>query len=120
MLGIFIPAQAYNIEMKNYDEPLYRTVGEDVDGYIEIVHIELGNFKDLVLVVNDEGLLRNLPCNDVASFLYGHYIAGNAVLMREGFNEDGEPDIIGISENEVFDIFLEMLNKTATGEVEDV
>lgn len=54
-----------------------------VDGYIECVRIN----KRLVLVVNDEGLIRELPENIIASCLYWSItgkpatsIFGNAIL----------------------------------------
>ena len=109
MLGIFMP---YNdnedLVVKHYEEPLYKTIGEDVGGFIEIVRVKLGDRKNVVIVVNDEGVLQGLPLNDVASMLYGSPIFGNAVLMYEGFNEDGEPDIIGIKEEDVLPLLLDM------------
>jgi hypothetical protein len=47
-----------------------------VGGYIEALN--LGNGK--YLVVNEEGLIRNLPINPSASRLYGRPIVGNAVI----------------------------------------
>jgi len=41
--------------------------------------------KSLVLIVNEEGKLNNLPYNPVATAVYGHprdHITGNAVIMR--------------------------------------
>lgn len=63
-----------------------------VDGYIEIVRIN----ERLVMVVNDEGLIRELPENIIASCLYWSIIGqpvtpicGNAILV--GLNpENGE------------------------------
>lgn len=48
-----------------------------VGGYIELVPLPEG----MVLVVNEEGLLRSLPKNDTASFLAGRIIVGDAVWM---------------------------------------
>lgn len=48
-----------------------------VDGYIEVVRTS----EDNILVVNEEGLLRDLKLNMVASALAGKYIVGPAVYM---------------------------------------
>ena len=60
-----------------------------VGGYIEIVER-----KGLLLVVNEEGLLRELPHNIQASFLVGQPIVGDVVLLRgeslERFRRDDE------------------------------
>ena len=48
-----------------------------VDGYIEIVNLMDSH---LVLVVNEEGLRRNLPVNDKASDIAGRLIVGDSLL----------------------------------------
>lgn len=117
MLGILIPFDDNKcLEVKHYEEPLYKTIGEDVGGFIEIVRVKLGDRKNVVIVVNDEGILQDLPLNALASILYGRPIFGNAVLMYEGYNEDGEPDIIGIKDEDVFPLFLDMFAITINSE----
>lgn len=51
-----------------------------VNGYIELVYICEG----WILVVNEEGLLRDLPRNNLASIIAGQQIVGNAMLVRDG------------------------------------
>lgn len=51
-----------------------------VGGLIEIVRLQ--EPEGYVLVVNEEGLIHDLPHNELASHLAGQYIAGNALMMR--------------------------------------
>ena len=122
MLGLLIPCDGNVITLQDFEEPLYKSIGAVVGGFIEIVHIKLENYEDnnLVLVVNDEGLWQGLAVNDVASFMYGHTIVGNAVVMKEGI-VNGEPDLIGLEPSEGFDILLATLVQTINSEeIEDV
>lgn len=47
---------------KDFGQPLYKTVGEVVGGYIEVVHPR-GLNDPLCFICNEEGLLQNLPQN---------------------------------------------------------
>ena len=47
-----------------------------VDGYIEVVH-----FPSSILVVDEEGALKNKPSNVLATRLAGTHIVGDAVLL---------------------------------------
>ena len=66
-----------------------------VDGPIEIVKIPMKHKgKQLLMVVNDEGLLKGLKGNALASALYLDYIVGDVVI---GIQEtDPEPDIYAL------------------------
>lgn len=106
MKGIILSTDN-TIEVKDFGEPLYKTVGEAVGGYIEIVYPALLE-KPYLMIVNEEGLLQGLPLNTTGSFLYrtqihGQPIVGNAVIMKNGY-VNGEPDIIGLSDNEIIDL----------------
>lgn len=57
------------IRTKDFSEPAYKSVGEAVGGYIEIVHPKRLN-SPYCMVVNDEGLLIGLPPNLHGSYLY--------------------------------------------------
>jgi len=46
-----------------------------VGGYIQIVYLE----GQRMLIVNEEGLLNQLPINDKASEVYGHPLVGNVI-----------------------------------------
>lgn len=100
--GIVITASGCWFEQE-FDEPLYKSVGRAVGGYIEIVHPR-GLASPYVLVVNEEGMY-NLPVNMFGSLLYGIMahgcpIYGNAVIMKEGFR-NGEPDVVGLSKRDL-------------------
>lgn len=60
------------------------TLQQFVGGNINTVRIA----PDVVMIVNDEGLLRCLPINGFASPLYGHPIVGNAWIF--GIDSEGE------------------------------
>lgn len=74
---------------------------EKVHGFIEVV--TLGAYQkalrglNLALVVNDTGLIDDLPLNPIASVLYGFEIHGQAVLCKTGY-VDGEPDIVPLDD----------------------
>lgn len=58
------------------------------------------------MIVNEEGVLLNLPMNMFGSFLYGtnyhgNPILGDIVLLKEGINSDGELDILGLDEQDI-------------------
>lgn len=104
MKGLLVTVDG-KVSVREYGEPLYKTIGEDVGGYIEIVHPEM-LFAPYVMVVNEEGLLQDLRLNLLGSKLYGtprhgYAIVGNVVFMKEGINEDGEPDILGLDGGDI-------------------
>lgn len=104
MKGIVITTK-YEMRVQEFSEPAYKSIGEAVGGWIEIVHpMRLG--RPYCMVVNEEGLLRNLPMNVLGSFLYGtdthgSPIVGDIVLLREGINSDGEYDLLGLTEQDI-------------------
>ena len=72
----------------------------------------------LVMVVNEEGLILDLPLNPYASILYGtqlhgHPIVGNVAILQQGYRDD-EPDIVGLGEllaMERFSFFKELFRE---------
>lgn len=54
MKGILVTTDN-TAEIRDFEAPLYKTIGEAVGGYIEIVH-PMGLADPLVMVVNEEGL----------------------------------------------------------------
>lgn len=104
MKGIVITTKQ-EMRVQEFSEPAYKSIGETVGGWIEIVHpMRLG--RPYCMVVNEEGLLRNLPMNAFGSFLYGtdthgSPIAGDIVLLKEGINSDGELDLLGLTEMDI-------------------
>ena len=94
------------IDVKENGSPLYKQMKEAVGGFYENVYPRRfsGEFQDFVMVVNEEGLILDLPINEVGCFLYetdkhGHPIAGNAIILKQGYFE-GEPDVVALTEEE--------------------
>lgn len=100
MKGILI-RENMTIEVKEYGEPLYKALGEAVGGFFEIVRVKIPFIKNAVIIVNDEGAINGMDINPLASALYGHFICGKAVLLKEGFTDEG-PDIISLDSDDVF------------------
>ena len=103
MKGVVVTTDL-DIRVEDFAEPLYKTVGAAIGGYIE--HVRPMRLKEpFCMVVNDEGRLRGLSRNLVGSFLYGtdlhgEPVVGNIVIMKDGYC-NGEPDIVGLTDEEV-------------------
>ncbi len=107
MKGVVITAD-FDVSIREFSSPLYISVGATVDGYIEHVN-PMGLKSPLCMIVNEEGLLRRLPLNPIASSLYGmeihgQPIVGTAVIMKNGFTSEG-PDIVGLSDEEAEQLY---------------
>ena len=114
------------IETKEFD-----VLNEDVN---DVIHAALGgSFYEIVrlrtmsheflMMVDDEGILKNLQLNPVASELYGIRIhgcpiVGNAVIMREDM-VDGEPDIVGLSDEDLAEFIHKLRGLVVLQEVEE-
>ena len=97
------------IQLKDFGEPLLDNLQKEVGGYIEVVHPRYLP-EGLCMVVDDEGLLKGSPVNNIASILYGTLehgqpIAGNAVILGEGF-VDGERDFVSLTEDDKTNLIL--------------
>lgn len=91
------------IRTKDFSEPAYKSVGEAVGGYIEIVHPKRLD-TPYCMVVNDAGLLIGLPLNLHGSYLYctdqhGSPIVGDIVILKEEYNDMGI-DLAGLTDDE--------------------
>lgn len=112
MKGIVISTEN-QLTVRDFGAPLYKTIGEAVDGWIEIVRP--GGLKSpYVMVVNEEGLIKELPINIAGSILYGtpahgSPIVGNIVIMKEGWTDEGK-DILGLSDEEVVTLTNELVS----------
>ena len=91
------------------DVPGLKAMQEQVGGFIEIVRayglceLEVPQSESLIMIVNEEGKLLDLEANEIATDLYESYcdsIAGDVLIMAEGF-VDGEPDIVGLTDEQV-------------------
>lgn len=116
MKGIVISTanKIQTTEIPENGHPLYDLVRGVVGGHMENVYPRRLD-SNLIMVVNEEGLLMDLPVNPVASYLYGmdihgQPIVGNVIILKRGYFE-GEPDIVGIPDDEA-ETIIETLNKT--------
>lgn len=95
---------ANDITVVEVEQPLYRTLNPVIGGPLEIVRPR-GLKRPFVMVVDEEGLLRDRDFNFIGSFLYethkhGSPIVGDIVLMREEPGPDGY-DLFGLSEQDI-------------------
>ena len=102
MKGIVVTTDL-EIRIEEFSDPLYKTVGSAVGGYIE--HVKPARLRHpYCMIVNEEGRLLDLPLNYVGSYFYGtdqhgEPIVGNIVIMKDGYR-GGEPDIVGLNDVE--------------------
>lgn len=97
------------MQLKDFSEPLLDSLQKEVGGYIEVVHPKYLP-EGLCMVVDDEGRLKGSAINNIASALYGtpehgQPIAGNAVILREGFVA-GERDFASLTEDDETGLML--------------
>lgn len=85
-----------------------------VGGFIKIVRPRYLR-KPYVMIVNEEGLLHDLPVNNTGSLLYAGItpIVGDVLIMQEGFNDEGEPDLMGLGPAEASSLLAELLHRFA-------
>ena len=112
MKGIVITTKD-DVKIRNFGEPLYKTVGEMVGGTIEVVH-PMGLDEPYVMIVDDEGLIKKYGVNVIGSMLYGtpihgHPIVGDVVIMKTGWTPEG-PDIVGLDREEADKLFDQFIN----------
>lgn len=119
MKGIVITTKD-EMRVQEFSEPAHKSIGEAVGGWIEVVRpVRLK--RPYCMIVNEEGALLNLPRNIFGSFLYGtnyhgNWILGDIVLLKEGINSDGEPDILGLDEQEIKHM-CDMVSAVSSGEI---
>lgn len=99
MLGLVITPN-YTMYKKEFGEPMHKTVGAVVGGYVEHV-LPIYLPQPFCLLIDEEGKLNHKPINPVASGWYSRVdpIVGTAVVMKDGY-VDGERDIVGLTEEE--------------------
>lgn len=114
MKGIFVTTDL-EIRIEEFSDPLYKTVGSAVGGYIE--HVKPARLRHpYCMIVNEEGRLLDLPLNYVGSYFYGtdqhgEPIVGNIVIMKDGYR-GGEPDIVGLNDVEaeqIKDVIIDLI-----------
>lgn len=104
MKAIYIKAHPLSIELLEIDDRLevYQNL---VGGWIEVVHAAGLQGYHSAMVVNEEGILLDLPVNPLASMLYGDYIAGDVVIVGRA-----DPEFTDIPD-ELAEILLEFGGK---------
>lgn len=114
MKGIVVTTDL-EIRIEEFSDPLYKTVGSAVGGYIE--HVKPARLHHpYCMIVNEEGRLLDLPLNYVGSYFYGtdqhgEPIVGNIVIMKDGYR-GGEPDIVGLNDVEaeqIKDVIIDLI-----------
>lgn len=119
MKGIVITTKN-EMRVQEFSKPVHKSIGDAVGGWIEVVHPKRLEYP-YCMVVNEEGVLRKLPINSFGSFLYGTDthgwpIAGDAVLMKEGYNSDGKLDILGLDEQDI-KYLCDMVSTVSSGDI---
>lgn len=114
MKGIVVTTDL-EIRIEEFSDPLYKTVGSAVGGYIE--HVKPARLRHpYCMIINEEGRLLDLPLNYVGSYFYGtdqhgEPIVGNIVIMKDGYR-GGEPDIVGLNDVEaeqIKDVIIDLI-----------
>ena len=104
MKGIVITTKN-EMRVQEFSEPAHLSIGDAVGGWIEIV-CPVRLKRPYCMIVNEEGVLLNLPINSFGSYLYGtdyhgNPILGDIVLVKEGIDSDGERDILGLAGQDI-------------------
>lgn len=60
-----------------------RALQQAVGGYIETIRLKDGG----VMIVDEEGIMKQYPHNDFASYISGHHIYGTALIVGERGDE---------------------------------
>lgn len=111
MKGLVITTEN-KMQVREFGEPAYETIGKAVGGWIELVHPQ-GLQPPYCMIVNEEGLLKDLPLNRAGSLLYGTQfhgspIVGDIVIMAEKWAPEGR-DIVGIPEDRAEKVAQELI-----------
>ena len=86
-----------------------------IDGFITIFNSRIKapkankNRPDILVLCDDEAILKDLDLNVIGSILYGDYILGNVIIGCSGYF-NGEPDIVGFETREEAFKFMAILH----------
>ena len=71
----------------------------EVDGYIETIRIKGGPDRRLLMVIDEEGKLKDKPINDLAGKIayirFDDYIVGDVVIVKEQ-----DEDFVSLTDDE--------------------
>ena len=92
------------VDVPENGKRLYAIVRKVIGGYMENVYPK-GLPKGYVMIVDEEGKLKDKPVNDTGSYLYrshvhGDFIVGDVIILKLGTYK-GEHDIVGIPDDEI-------------------
>ena len=74
------------IKPENRKKFTLKELQDYVGGYIQVVPLIQPEWKDFVVLVNEEGMLLNLPLNPlsyIGSFFLGHKLFGNVLIIHK-------------------------------------
>ena len=118
MLVVHVPARSGKPKQVNIpDDNTLHGLQDLVGGFIEIVRPRLLP-RDWVMIVDDEGKLKDYEINALGTILYHSpwdTINGDIVLVREDMVPDEEgfmvPDLVGLTEEEAEDCINRFIPK---------
>lgn len=114
MLGLVITTDD-KMYKKDFKAPLFQSVTDTIGGFEKVT--PRGLPRPFCFMVDDIGVLKNLPVNPVGTAWYDaepNKIHGDIVVMKLGWTPDG-PDIIGLTEEDcetVMNLVYEMTDET--------
>ena len=90
-----------NNRISRYEVDGLESLQKAVGGYIEMLRphkaIDEGLLKsDIILIVDEEGILKNKAVNLIASALFGSILVGDVVITKEKGTE-----VVNLKENEL-------------------
>jgi len=95
-----VKAIVIKADMSFYEQNVtFEDVRKIVGGYVTATYPRHHSMKGLVVLVDEDGLMKRLPDNDLASIICCTPLVGDAVIVRNG----GE-DFLSLTHQDVFDI----------------
>lgn len=93
----------YVVETDRGETDFLDFIHSHIDGFFEIVAPQNPEIKSrmggMLILCDDEGLLKELPINLVGSYLYGNVIVGNIMIGKRGYYQ-GVSDVVGFDDKE--------------------
>lgn len=105
------------VDVQKNGSPLYDLMRKAVGGHCENVYPRRLK-RGFVMIVNEEGLLHDLPINAVGSYLYGtdlhgQPIVGDVIILKLGYYQ-GELDVVGMTDNEANELMNDFIEVFST------
>lgn len=90
----------FTVKKIDWRKDLNKQLHDQLQGFYEIVHPQW-LLRQYLMLCDDEGLLKGLEINPVASALYGYQIAGPVLILKEEWDPEEGTDITGLTEDDV-------------------